>query len=200
MVGVVAFPNGNAVAVGGRTYFTDSTLCCVRLAGVIARFHAGEWSTVTVPDAILSSIAMSSPEEGWAGVDQNALLAPAPIGKVTAQGPVGTLLHYVGGQWIQVKLENHQQPTVVSALAMVSTTEGWGGGSISGSPAIWHLQDGTWTETPDPTSDEYISNFSMLSPTEGWAVGGEHSCDGQGCSESGVILHYAAGRWTLDQG
>jgi hypothetical protein len=101
----------------------------------LARFDGHTWTRVQGPAAAgpteIHSIAMVSPNEGWAGGD---LLTSASLEAV--------LLHYVNGQW-----ETTAAPSRggIGRIVMVSATEGWaavGGGAAAG---LLHYQNGRWT-------------------------------------------------------
>jgi hypothetical protein len=82
--------------------------------------------------------------------------------------------------------------TELNAISMVSPTEGWAVGTISGvgqpsnkaSGLILHYKGGKWTPVSSPTEPgQVLTDIDMVSPTEGWAVGDD------------TILHYSNGRW-----
>src|SRR5690348_15100014 len=111
---------------------------------------------------------------------------------------------------------------------MVSPEEGWAVGSTQPNlnaphtrrtddptthfldPVLLHYQQGRWDEVPFPaftalqvygtyTPDMALSSISMVSATEGWAVGStvlpstpHRLVDGL---TFGVLLHYHAGQW-----
>ena len=118
---------------------------------------------------------------------------------------------------------------------MVSPEEGWAGGSTQPNqnapslrtddptthfldPVLLHYQQGRWDDVPFPafttphvygptTPDIRLSSLSMLSATEGWAVGrtvlpNTRRRIGDGYASRhvdgftfGVLLHYHAGQW-----
>jgi len=101
----------------------------------LARFDGHTWTRVQGPAAAgpteIHSIAMVSPNEGWAGGDL-----------LTSTGLEAVLLHYVNGQW-----ETTLAPSSggIGKIVMVSATEGWaavGGGAAAG---LLHSQNGRWT-------------------------------------------------------
>ncbi|HEY7349691.1 MAG TPA: hypothetical protein VH599_15350 [Ktedonobacterales bacterium] len=96
------------------------------------------------------------------------------------------------------------------AIQMLSPTEGWAVGSntvviqpttIISTPLIVHYHDGHWWRVAAPGSEQLdvsnpqLSNISMGSPDEGWAVGGGSDLQ-QGRTTTAFILHYSGGRWT----
>jgi hypothetical protein len=101
----------------------------------LARFDGHTWTRIQGPAAAgpteIHSIAMVSPNEGWAGGDL-----------LTSTGLEAVLLHYVNGQW-----ETTPAPSSggIGKIVMVSATEGWaavGGGAAAG---LLHYQNGRWT-------------------------------------------------------
>lgn len=84
---------------------------------------------------------------------------------------------------------------LVTVLISVALFSGW----------LFHKQPGgvstTQTATPSATPSAPVPSFpadlqavSMLSPTEGWAVGVRTSLDQ---SSTAALMHYANGKWTL---
>jgi len=101
----------------------------------LARFDGRTWTRVQGPasegPSDINSIAMLSPDQGWAGGDLDTV----------ASGLETVLLHYVNGQW-QVTSPPYRGS--IGEIVMVSATEGWatvGGGDAAG---LLHYQDGRW--------------------------------------------------------
>ncbi|HEX6819625.1 MAG TPA: YCF48-related protein [Ktedonobacterales bacterium] len=117
-----------------------------------------------------TSIAAASPTEAWA------------VGSY-----LSVALHFTGGAWHAVQAGSHPS---VSALSLVSASEGWavgeGGGSKVGVATLAHLHNGSWTFQQFQQL-EGLSDVSMVSASEGWAVGG---------TTSGLLLHDSGGHWT----
>lgn len=91
----------------------------------------------------------------------------------------------------------------VTDFKMVSPDEGWMIGSDY-SPlqpgeaqhaVIWHYALCRWTPVTEPTPHLPLHSLTMVSPTEGWALG-ENSTPGS--HEQFVALHYAQGQWKVD--
>jgi hypothetical protein len=100
----------------------------------LAHFDGYAWTRVQGPAASgpteIESIAMVSPDEGWAGGDLGNGMGIEPV-----------LLHYVNGQW-----ETTPVPASggIGKIVMVSATEGWaavGGGAVG----LLHYLNGRWT-------------------------------------------------------
>jgi hypothetical protein len=100
----------------------------------LARFDGYAWTRVQGPAASgpteIESIAMVSPNEGWAGGDLGNGMGIEPV-----------LLHYINGQW-------ETTPVPVSGgigkIVMISASEGWaavGGGAVG----LLHYLNGRWT-------------------------------------------------------
>ncbi len=142
----------------------------------------------------LNWLAMVSPDEGW------------------AVGAAGMIVHYHNGVWTRVASPITQEGGALYSVSMVSATEGWAVGNYG---AILHYHNGAWsivantppriapTATPQLNLSQYILHgISMVSPTEGWAVGNTWTEYNEGSStvrvDGGdpVILHYQRGRWT----
>ncbi len=97
-----------------------------------------------------------------------------------------------------------QHIETLATVAMTSPADGWAFGMIGeavygpyprqGTPKvgcqictlILHYDGHTWSRVPtDPSLDIPVVSVAMLSPSDGWAVGGNG------------ILHYSGGAWTL---
>lgn len=123
--------------------------------GIIAHFDGTTWSAYTSPTTVdLRAIDMVSPDEGWAAGDR------------------GIILHYLDSEW-SVFTPPGPADSHINALEMVSTTLGWAGGSD-----LFKYTGESWvTETVPVTlggghdHSQYITDISMVSDTEGWAVG-----------------------------
>ena len=76
-------------------------------------------------------------------------------------------------------------PDALSAVAMVSASDGWAVGSSEeySTGNILHYTGGQWTAIQAPPNTT-LSAVAMVSASDGWAVGDE------------VILHYTGGQWT----
>ncbi|MDQ2886419.1 MAG: hypothetical protein M3Y39_10055 [Chloroflexota bacterium] len=179
-------PNGDAWAVGDQ--------------GVILQEHDGNWTRVAsgMSDN-LASVAMISPDEGWAvggsysypiasnNVSMTAALAPlvAQVYPFPAHPRVVhdytscALLHYIGNSWTSLSCPTESLLASVSALA---DGEAW---AVGDHGIILHEQNGTWTKMLSPTRAD-LMGVAMVSPREGWAVG-----------QDSTLLHFTDGRWTI---
>lgn len=95
---------------------------------------------------------------------------------------------------------------VLSSVSMVSPDDGWVvgsrplGGNI-GAILLLRYHAGRWEQISSPTSMDIQADSAspsqvvMLSASEGWAVGSLLDATTQ--APFGFILHYSAGRWTL---
>jgi hypothetical protein len=97
----------------------------------------------------------------------------------------GTVLYYINGEW---KIVERFAEAVWVALHMVSEDEGWAIDARQGS--IVHCHNRIWALDDSPTN-EPLHSISMLSPYEGWAVGGSEG------NKQGTILHYHNGEWQI---
>jgi hypothetical protein len=101
----------------------------------LARFDGHAWTRVQGPVASgpteIHSIAMVSPNEGWAGGD---LLNSMSIEAV--------LLHYVNSQWETVPSPSSGG---IGQIVMLSATEGWATVGGSAAAGLLHYQNGRWT-------------------------------------------------------
>ncbi len=137
----------------GLSVLTPDDIWAVGQEGLIAHYDGTAWSAYTSPTTIdLRAIDMVSAEEGWAvGVD-------------------GVILHYTDTAWSIVT-----SPTTahLHALDMVDSENGWAGGD-----ELLRYDGGSWITVTTPVAlggshdhSKIIADISMLSETEGWAVG-----------------------------
>ncbi len=157
----------------------------------VLHYTGGRWIQVqtSIRDQI-TAIKMLSPTDGWA---------------------FGTrFYHYDGVSWREVTLPAHiQQPNYVrpNAIAAVSPTNIWIAGTGSGDTpdghaTILHYDGSNWTQQDTPALLDYftINGLSMVSASEGWAVGSATLDENKGYyPPTGAILHYINGAWQLTQ-
>jgi hypothetical protein len=209
-------------AVGGTytaVYEHTSNPATLTEQPLLWHYTNGVWSPVQLSiHGQLTSISMDSPTDGWAvGVNRYDQTQDQML-----------LLHYDGQTWQQISsntiLGKMFQP---QQIQMLSPTDGWLVGTpfpyysdppqnMQGS-GIWHFDGQTWQEQPMPDGlseanqpgDLQVSSISMISAAEGWAtVTWNHevislsptpTVTPADLSPEGIILHYAAGRWTVQQ-
>ena len=186
----------------------QSTTPCL-LIPFMLHYSGGVWVKVDgAPDTELDTVAMFSPDDGWAA-GSDALLhydgkTWSPVSALTSTGePLGATsiatvssgeawavgafyavaLHLTGGIWQPVQVGQHPS---LSAVSVVSASEGWAVGEGANRNAIFaHLHGGVWT-FQQPPDLEGLSDVSMISASDGWAVGG---------TTTSLLLHYTGGNW-----
>lgn len=148
-------------------------------------YSSGVWSPADAPASRVITLSMVSPAEGWAAGTND-------------------ILHYQDGRWT---VWRQKAPGVVTAIHMVSATDGWmagvapDGGGTDKPHALFmlHYDGHSWTQVPlpdvpgqlDTAQVSDIAGLAMVSPSEGYAVG-----DIGG--ETSLILHYASGAWRVE--
>lgn len=106
----------------------------------------------------------------------------------------------------------------LTSISMVSASEGWAVGSTfralqnippptgaksNGPPVILHYHNGQWTEDllpaelSHPQEDYVLRSVSMVSASEGWAVGSSVLPANADGVTHGILLHYTGGHWVL---
>ncbi|MGZ3582494.1 MAG: hypothetical protein ACXWP6_07140, partial [Ktedonobacterales bacterium] len=172
---------------------------------------------------VLQAVSMRSATDGWAA------------GSFVKGAVKAFFLHYDGTSWKEVDpVVPHSElqylapgkPRVpafmdLSDLQMVSATDGWAAGGAhtqDGGFALLRYTGSAWVSATvdDPRCYEtaptgYTCRFvrlDMVSPQEGWAVGGSgeinqtQQSDGKQVMTSdtsaGVIAHFAGGRWSIE--
>jgi hypothetical protein len=183
-------------AVGGTS--TQNALDPGSVKVVLMHYLHGAWSAVDVPlDGYLTSISMDSATDGWA------------VGQVTLTGqtqPTPLLFHYDGQTWKRARIS--AQYGMPQQVQMLSATDGWMVGqdfTQQGAPlsALWHYDGQTWTAQPlpaelsarFPSQSLAVLHLSMISSTEGWAIGGAASRT----TTTSFILHYTEGSWQVQR-
>lgn len=159
--------------------------------GVPFHYTAGHWvrASDAFPNVNLSSISMRAADDGWAAGATLVTGQPTAVGTAQVTGqPTGVVLRYTGGHWIQVQTPISQFSA--GKVQTLAANDVWIAvwlhrdqtGQLSQS-ALLHYHDGVWSVISSPA---FISDFSMLSDDEGWAI-----------SPYSGIVHYQAGRWTI---
>ncbi len=151
----------------------------------ILHYAGGAWTRApaNLANDRLLGLAMVSATEGWAvGYDPGGT-------RSHYIGPQrGLIVHYHHGVWkAQSTFASPSGDTFfyLSAVAMVSATEGW---AVGQEGVIAHYHNGAWARVRSPTN-QALQSIVMLSPTEGWAIG-----------NNGTILHYQSGVWSVYRG
>ncbi|GAP12603.1 uncharacterized protein related to plant photosystem II stability/assembly factor [Longilinea arvoryzae] len=163
--------------------------------GTVLRFDGKNWiafNAPVTPTTTLAAVSMSSADNGWA------------IGMDETPPYYGVILRWNGIEWVAVPLPSPPWPFAMADVSVPNDTSAWIAGGIFvcslGQPCnpeyalgtILHWNGSAW----DYTSFPYLrfSAISMLSDTDGWAVGLElvqptrqlRSC----------ILHWNGTSWT----
>jgi hypothetical protein len=150
--------------------------------GFLLHYHGGEWLRVALPGASASTnvnaISMLSPDEGWA---LERLFGDT--------GTSSRLLHYQNGAWRAV---GGTIDATLTGLAAVSSHMVWMVGSVTGTTGgIFQYFDGQIAQIYSPTPN-ILSAVTMLSPTDGWAVGDGAATlhwDGTSWTKVGLVIH-----------
>jgi hypothetical protein len=180
-------------------------LSCVRWSGAecwlwFLRFTGNGWQAAggEYGYGLPTSLAMVSPEEGWAvssgggiyhytggaGVQVSGTfayglnsVAALPSGEAWAVGQYGTILHHDGRNW-----HNESGPTSnqLNSLSMVSSSDGW---AVGDAGVILHYDGTDWRVVDSPTASR-LRTVSMVNAWDGWAAG-----------DNGTLVHYSGGRW-----
>jgi hypothetical protein len=148
----------------------------------VLHYTGGRWMHVqTSIRAWITAIKMLSPTDGWA------------IGS--------SVYRYDGVSWRKVTLPANGQ---LNAIAVVSPTNIWiaSGGASGGHATILHYDGSHWTQQDTPALLDFftINGLSMVSASEGWAVGSAMLDGSKGWyPPTGAVLHYINGAWQLTQ-
>ena len=162
--------------------------------GVIKRWNGTAWNSVQNPIGAtdLFSVAMVSPENGWAvGGDDLMCFGSGTIN--------GAILRWDGSAWTGLQLTDIS----LRLVAMLSATDGWAVGykchhyffepghipMAYNASFIMHWNGTNWNEASSPNSINTLNSISMLSATNGWAVGW--------ANYDSSILHWNGSTWSL---
>ena len=170
-VGNTDMPEGKPVQSGQTTEIRTQP------AGLLFHYVNGKWEMVkTYIWAKFSQISMQSETSGWL------------LGEDYTRTNGTILLHYNGSQWTNVNVPDKLLRT--GPLVTFSALAGnhlW----VTDMAGSLYSYDGkTWTQLERACENCVLRGLDMVSPDEGWAVGGIYN------SDQGVILHYLDGHWT----
>jgi hypothetical protein len=137
--------------------FTDlwasSTLTLAVFSGSIYRYDGAKWVHMySPPDA-----------EGWISEALYDLRGTSDS-NIWASGSHGYVAHYDGNAWSETRIPGNADYVAV-------TTSGPGDAWAVGLAARARLQNGSWTETYDVASREWLWSSSGTSPNNLWALG-----------------------------
>ena len=192
---------------------------------LILHYDGHTWTQQRTPpiasgDSIaINSIAMVSATEGWAvgtathSVDcSNSHNNNCGVNTSTT----GVVLHYANGAWqVALTLPNYD----LSAISMVSASEGWFGGQKQArnasfpaigptwnKPTLWHYGGSHWVEVSPPQAAAsgvgdpvgQIKSITMFSAMDGWLFASlmDQPQPGDGATPiSPDVFHLEQGRW-----
>jgi photosystem II stability/assembly factor-like uncharacterized protein len=177
---------------------------------VILHYLHGRWTPDPLPDVTrqlncggsngacppfaLYSITMTSAREGWA-VGSSVL----PPGADGITFPL--LLHYTGGKWVEVDLQN----AALSSIYLRSANDGWAIGQVFaangvGSAEIFHYDGHNWTPVFNPGTFSVAPGGIFGAPGGNlWVTGIDTSVtvgDGEDGNDHIALLHYDGTRWS----
>lgn len=188
-------------------------------AAIILHYTGGSWALAyELPSAQVNQISMGSSTDGWA-------IGSVESWNTSKSGPIGSatplLLRYTGGGWATASEPRSGTATWTpgeQSVLDVSATDVWLA-TVNEPPnqdatttTITFLHDDgsgflPATVTLDGRQSANIAAISMLSPTEGWAVGtaywprkyGVPSGAGPGYTPTitPLILHFHNGMWSV---
>ena len=165
----IAATRGGAWAVGYSGNGSDSKALTLYWNGT--RWQSEP--TPSPPDAVLHSVAATSPTNVWAVGSSGTYPALSRT----------LILHRSGKKW-------QRMPSVAGSLSTVaatSPTNAWAVGSTNNNDAlILHWNGKKWQQTPSPAG--MLSGVAATSPTSAWAVGGTKSGET-------LVLHWNGKTW-----
>jgi hypothetical protein len=181
----------------GTTHLKPSGLTVLTL-----HWNGTSWTQVPIPNpgpAVASGVSDASSGNAWAVGAQGKTF--------TVEGPKTLTRHWNGTAWARVfsPSPGHQTcttcntpPNELTGVAIISGSNAWSVGdyttSTGGQAALTLHWNGTsWAPVPNQggTSDSYLRDITMVSATDGWAVGG-HFPTGNNV----LILHWNGTTWS----
>lgn len=180
---------GNSVLPPGADGFT---------VGVLLHYTNGQWqSQFEMRASGLSQVLMRSASDGW-------ILGSGAYDS----GDVNLILHYDGKSWEPMAPSPHMGSINFSSMSITGESMWFagidygidiGGVGFDGDSgeAIVHYDGHAWTREKTNLGNSRLGDVLMLSPTEGWAVGGNPGRTLKHISGPpyGLILHYYNGVW-----
>jgi len=165
---------------------------------IMLRWNGSTWTQVPTARSTITLMgaADASVSDAWAvGISG------------TATGPVTLALHWNGAAWAKTPSPSpgHQVPgssvsgNELAGAAIISGSDAWAVGDYTPSsgrqtPLTMHWNDAAWARVPNPihcggTCEDFLTGISMVSVTNGWAVGGNYD-------NQVIILHWNGTSWT----
>lgn len=180
---------------------SDNVLTGTGDRAVVLHYHLGQWSLVDVPalDAVFKgppgtyggnlqsiSVRMFGPDAGWMFAETNI---PRDL-NTPASRPQVVILRYESGVWTPIAAPAVSLTTELFALSAVSADEAWIVSTDYASDGTQttlfaHFVSGAWSLWPR-TFPGITQQLTMLSPTDGWAFGGDGPMP---------MLHYDGTAW-----
>jgi hypothetical protein len=186
--------SGDGWGVGYIWNPTDSALP----QSLIVHLHDCRWQPdgAQFAGVMLMSVAMVSPNEGWAlgvtaQVSKGGHTYTVHFGKLV-------LLHDAGGRWQPAAFPDLDATQLTNSpiVRMVSADDGWilvqlSSTQVNIQPVLLHLHQGTWQTVALPDSVTSTTNFTALStvsPDACWLLGGD--------GRQAFIDQYQQGVWS----
>ncbi len=137
--------------------------------GTIYHWDGTSWSVATTQWLTngLYALDFVSPDDGWAVGVLNQSTPPA-----------WGLQHWNGSAWTEYQPPSYT-PGPMKDVDMLASDQVW----AVGSQAVFYWHGSTWTQ--QSATGNFMDALSMVSPTDGWAVG-----------SSGKIVHFDGTSWT----
>lgn len=187
LYGVSAASASDAWAAGGRGAAT-----------MALHWDGTRWTRASTPspgtESTLAGVSDVSSSDAWA------------VGFYGVSNAAKALtLHWDGSAWRRVSAPSPGQgaPSSVpvnelAGVAVASSSNAWSVGdyavpAVGGQAAMTERWNGSkWTRVANPggTADSFLTGISMVSPSDGWAVGRNDSTD------QAIILHWNGTGWT----
>lgn len=169
---------------------------------VMMHYHNGKWQRVASSLAgYATSLSMDSSTDGWATLYNPDVIVAK--GTFTSPPVMGHLIHYDGTSWKEVPTLGGFECGPIQALSASNVWALCGYADSTPSSGFFHYDGTSWTAVPIETHspnilqrDITVQAFSMISPSEGWLIGGVTPSIG---SDNTVILHYMNGYVTVEQ-
>ncbi|MCW2865702.1 MAG: hypothetical protein JWP48_7410 [Actinoallomurus sp.] len=220
-----------SVAPTGSTWAAGYQAVDGQNVPLVQHLLSGQWTTVTSPSSTLgeiSALSVSSSKNVWAfGRSDAGTFAARWNGTGWARSTLASSSYYVqdasalsasnvwavGGDqtktsmhWTGTSWEKVALPAPARAVAGVSSTHVYAGGTYKSQPAVMHWTGSAWKlantpklEVPNPDAVGFVNDIYAPSASDVWAAGGfDWSCgeDGDDVCDQPFLLHWDGTAWS----
>ncbi|MGZ3680745.1 MAG: WD40/YVTN/BNR-like repeat-containing protein [Ktedonobacterales bacterium] len=147
---------------------------------LLLHYVSGQWTRLAWSmTGSFNDVAAFPSGDVWAVGEDSALSGP------------GLVVHLRQGVPIQ---EDRPAPSLLQSIAMRSPGEGW---AVGGGAATVHYHNGVWTKEGLTIHQFALMRVSLVSATEGWAVGSSLVDGSLDPNAAATLFHLSSGAWQI---